>query len=121
MNNIHKYEYRGVPFASWLYRIAKSELYQSFRDQKAQRTVNIDTTNLVLMIDEMEEDTTEETRKILIKAIGELNEDEVQMVELRFFERRSFKEIGEILDITENNAKVKSHRVINKMKKLFNQ
>ena len=26
MTNLHKYEYRGVPFASWLYRIAKSEL-----------------------------------------------------------------------------------------------
>ena len=25
MNNLHKFEYRGVPFSSWLYRIAKSE------------------------------------------------------------------------------------------------
>ncbi|MDG1915574.1 MAG: sigma-70 family RNA polymerase sigma factor [Crocinitomix sp.] len=121
LNNIHKYEYRGVPFASWLYRIAKSELYQSFRDKKARRTVNVDTSNLSEMIDEMEEDTSEDTRKVLIQMIKKLKEDEVQMVELRFFEKRSFKEIGEILDITENNAKVKSHRVINKMKKLFNQ
>lgn len=121
LNNIHKYEYRGVPFASWLYRIAKSELYQSFRDKKAQRTVNLDTSSLVQMIDEMEEDTSEDNRKSLIQIIKKLKEDEVQMVELRFFEKRSFKEIGEILDITENNAKVKSHRVITKMKKLFNQ
>lgn len=121
LNNIHKYEYRGVPFASWLYRIAKSELYQSFRDKKARRTVNVDTSNLSEMIDVMEEDTSDDTRKVLIQLIKKLKEDEVQMVELRFFEKRSFKEIGEILDITENNAKVKSHRVINKMKKLFNQ
>ncbi|WP_066755938.1 RNA polymerase sigma factor [Crocinitomix algicola] len=121
LNNIHKYEYRGVPFASWLYRIAKSELYQSFRDKKARRTVNVDTARLSDVIDEMEEDTTDETHKMLIKLISKLKEEEVQMVELRFFEKRSFKEIGEILEITENNAKVKSHRVINKMKKLFNQ
>ncbi|NOQ74446.1 MAG: sigma-70 family RNA polymerase sigma factor [Crocinitomix sp.] len=121
LNNIHKYEYRGVPFASWLYRIAKSELYQSFRDKKARRTVNVDTSNLSEMIDEMEEDTSDGNRQVLIQLIKKLKEDEVQMVELRFFEKRSFKEIGEILDITENNAKVKSHRVINKMKKLFNQ
>ena len=121
LNNIHKYEYRGVPFASWLYRIAKSELYQSFRDKKARRTVNVDTSNLSEMIDEMEEDTSDDNRKVLIHLIKKLKEEEVQMVELRFFEKRSFKEIGEILDITENNAKVKSHRVINKMKKLFNQ
>lgn len=121
LNNIHKYEYRGVPFASWLYRIAKSELYQSFRDKKAKRTVNVDTSNLSQVIDEMEEDTSEENRKILLDLIRRLKEEEVQLVELRFFEKRSFREIGEILDITENNAKVKSHRVVTKMKKLFNQ
>ena len=118
LNNIHKYEYRGVPFASWLYRIAKSELYQSFRDAKAKRTVNIDTVHLADMIDEMEEAGTDEDRKMLIHLIGELNDDEVQLIEMRYFEKR---EMGEILEITENNAKVKSHRVLKKMKKLFNQ
>ena len=28
LTNIHKYEFRGVPFSSWLFRIAKSGLYQ---------------------------------------------------------------------------------------------
>jgi RNA polymerase sigma-70 factor (ECF subfamily) len=121
LNNIQKYEYRGVPFASWLYRIAKSELYQSFRDEKATRTVNVDTVSLHDMIDDMEEDMSEEKRSILLKAIGELSEDEVQMIEMRFFEKRSFKEIGDVLEITENNAKVKAHRIIQKMKALFNK
>ena len=26
LTNLHKYEFRGVPFSSWLFRIAKSEL-----------------------------------------------------------------------------------------------
>lgn len=122
LNNIHKYEYRGVPFASWLYRIAKSELYQSFRYKKARRTVNVDTTHLANVMEEIEEPVGGEIeRKILLQLIGQLKEDEVQMVEMRFFEKRSFKEIGEILEITENNAKVKSHRIVQKMKKLFNQ
>lgn len=121
LNNIQKYEYRGVPFASWLYRIAKSELYQSFRDEKATRTVNVETVSLHDMIDDSQEDMSEEKRAILLKAIGELGEDEVQMIEMRFFEKRSFKEIGDILEITENNAKVKAHRIIQKMKALFNK
>jgi RNA polymerase sigma-70 factor (ECF subfamily) len=40
---------------------------------------------------------------------------------MRFFERRSFKEIGEILNITENNAKVKCFRALEKLKKYFNE
>jgi len=37
---------------------------------------------------------------------------------MRFFEKRSFKEIGEILSITENNAKVKTFRVLEKLKSI---
>jgi RNA polymerase sigma-70 factor (ECF subfamily) len=42
-----------------------------------------------------------------------------QLIEMRFFEKRPFSEIGELLDITENNAKVKAYRVIQKLKNLF--
>ncbi|MCH2234522.1 MAG: sigma-70 family RNA polymerase sigma factor [Crocinitomicaceae bacterium] len=119
MNNLHRYEFRGVPFASWLYRIAKSELYQSFRDKKAQRTVNVDSMNMFEMIEEMEEDDSQINRKKLLEVIKLLKEEEIQLIEMRYFEKRSFREIGEILEITENNAKVKSHRIVLKMKKLF--
>ncbi|MDC3352120.1 RNA polymerase sigma factor [Crocinitomicaceae bacterium] len=64
LNNIHKYEYRGVPFASWLYRIAKSELYQSFRDKKARRTVNVDTTHLANVMEEISPNSTENEKTI---------------------------------------------------------
>jgi RNA polymerase sigma-70 factor (ECF subfamily) len=45
----------------------------------------------------------------------------VQMLELRFFEKRAFKEIGDILNMTENNAKVKVYRLLQKMRKLFEE
>jgi RNA polymerase sigma-70 factor (ECF subfamily) len=117
--NISKYEYRGVPFSSWLYRIAKSELYQSFRDKKAERTINIDTVNVVAIIDEIESDETEENKKHLLHSLSLLKEKDVQLIELRFFEKRSFKEMGEILELTENNAKVKTFRALEKLKTLF--
>lgn len=119
LNSIERYEYRGVPFSSWLYRIAKSEVYQSFREKKAKRTVNVETIQLEGFIEDWEEDTTEENRKILLNVIGSLKEEEVQLIEMRYFEKRSYREIGEILELTENNAKVKTHRVINKMKKTY--
>jgi len=119
LNNIHKYEYRGVPFASWLYRIAKSELYQSFRDKKARKTVNVESFQLFELIEDLEEDKTIENRGVLLNIIRDLDENEVEIVELRFFEKRSFREIGEILNITENNAKVKAHRIVKKMKKIY--
>ncbi len=119
MNNIKRYEYRGVPFSSWLYRIAKSEVYQSFRDKKSKRTVSVESFQLVELIEEWDEDNSEQKRSILLKIIAELKEEEVQLVEMRYFEKRSFREIGEILELTENNAKVKTHRIVTKMKKIY--
>ncbi len=119
LQNIHKYEFRGVPFSSWLYRIAKSELNQAFRDNAALQTVNIDTQSIGHFIDDFEEEDLEEQKVKLKHALSQLKADELQMIELRFFEKRSFKEIGEIMDMTENNAKVKSFRTLEKLKKLF--
>ncbi|MBM3186701.1 MAG: sigma-70 family RNA polymerase sigma factor [Bacteroidetes bacterium] len=119
LSALNKFEFRGVPFSSWLFRIAKSELYQSFRDKKASRTVNIDMVTIVQIVDEFCEDHSEENRQKLLKCLTLLKENELQLIEMRFFEKRSFREIGEILDLTENNAKVKTFRALIKLKKKF--
>lgn len=119
MKNLHKYEYRGVPFSSWLYRIAKSELYQAFRDRTARRTVNVESMHLFEMIEEFEEDDSSANKKKLFKCLSLLKDEDLQLIELRYFEKRSYREIGEILDITENNAKVRTFRTLERLKKLF--
>ena len=119
MHSIKKYEYRGVPFSAWLYRIAKSELYQSFREKKADRVVNIETYQLFDVSEEIEDDNSGENKSMLIKALSKLKEADLQLIELRFFEKRSFREIGDILELTENNAKVKTFRAIEKLKKMI--
>lgn len=120
LENLHKYEFRGVPFASWLYRIASSEVNNLFRSQKAQRTVNIDSVSIYGIIEEIQESKIEEYHDKIVTIIAEkLEEDELQLIEMRFFEKRSFKEMGEILEITENNAKVKTYRILDKLKKII--
>ncbi len=119
LSNLHKYEYRGVPFASWLYRIAKSELYQAFRDRKARRTVNVENMHLFEMIEEFDEDNSSENKKKLIDCLAAMKEKDMQLLEMRYFEKRSYREIGEILDISENTAKVRSFRALDRLKKLF--
>jgi RNA polymerase sigma-70 factor (ECF subfamily) len=49
-----------------------------------------------------------------------LKPDEITIIELRFFEERPFKEVADILGLTETNAKVKVYRIVQKMKELFN-
>jgi len=119
LESLHKYEFRGVPFASWLYRIASSEVNNVYRAQK-QRTVNIDSVGVYGVIEEIGETKIDQYHDKIVDIIGkELPEDELQLIEMRFFEKRSFKEIGEILNITENNAKVRTYRILEKLKKII--
>ena len=117
MTYLPRYENRGLPFASWLYRIAKSEVNQLFKDRKAQRTVNIETVYVKDMVEEMEESYREQYLEAVIEAIEELPEQDLMLVEMRFFEKRPFKEVAEILEITENNAKVRLYRLLDRIKK----
>jgi len=119
MNSLHKYEYRGVPFASWLYRIASSEVNNLFRAQKAQRTINVESVSVYTIIEEIQESKIDEYHDKIVDIIGGLPENELQLIEMRFFEKRSFKEIAEILEMTENNAKVKTYRILDKLKKMI--
>jgi RNA polymerase sigma-70 factor, ECF subfamily len=117
LTNIQKYQFKGVPFASWLYRIAHNEVMQLFRTQKDKRAVNADIGDLRFICEENEEPFFEEYIPAIKKLILELDNSDLQMVELRFFEKRPFKEIAEILEITEVNAKVRMYRIIEKLKK----
>jgi RNA polymerase sigma-70 factor (ECF subfamily) len=121
ISNLSKYEFRGLPFSSWLFRIAKSEVYQSFRDQKAKRTVSIDKVTIVQVFEELEVDGREEDKIKLKQVLRKINEKDLALIEMRYFEKRSYREIGEIISVTENNAKVKTFRALQKLKVLFKE
>jgi RNA polymerase sigma-70 factor, ECF subfamily len=117
LTNLEKYQYKGVPFGSWLYRIAHNEVMQLFRSRKEKRAVNADVSDLRFLCEQSESPFFEEYIPVIKKLILQLNPQDLQMVEMRFFEKRAFKEIAEILDITEVNAKVRMYRIIEKLKK----
>lgn len=115
--NIKKFEFKGYPFSSWLYKIALNEINQFYRKTKKERTVNVDDLIIEDVIEELNEKFSDEKSQKLLEILANLNEEKLVLIEMRFFEKRSFKEISEILNITENNAKVKTYRVLDEMKK----
>jgi RNA polymerase sigma-70 factor (ECF subfamily) len=117
MVNIDKYEFKGVPFGSWLYRIATNELLSAIKRNSSIRTVNIDSTGLKEMAEDTDENIWEAYQPQLIEAIGKLPEQDLQLVEMRFFQKMPFKQIAEILDTSEPNAKMRLYRILERMKK----
>ena len=119
MINLEKFEFRGLPFSSWLYRISLNELNLYFRETKKRRSVSLDENGLDNFNAEHpdDEDAEEIPMEHLITALNVLTDGEVTLLEMKYFEKRGHREISEILGISESNAKVKLHRIIKKMRK----
>ncbi|MTI20119.1 sigma-70 family RNA polymerase sigma factor, partial [Fulvivirga sp. RKSG066] len=110
----------GVPFSAWLYKIAINEVNAFFRQQKKfSRSVNIEDQDINLLITEIDYKEPQIDPHVLIPVLLEqLSEHEIQFIELRFFENYSFKDMGYLLGLTEVNAKVKTYRILKKLKKI---
>ncbi|MBK5280099.1 MAG: sigma-70 family RNA polymerase sigma factor [Bacteroidia bacterium] len=120
LTHIGRYQFRGFPFSAWLFRIAINQCNNFFRKKKLNRTVVLEDASVEHLYAEITADQTlEEWERQLPAILEKLEQDELYVIELRFFEARPFKEIADILGITENYAKVRTYRILEKMKKLF--
>jgi RNA polymerase sigma-70 factor, ECF subfamily len=118
--NLHKFRFRGLPFSAWLFRIALNECNSFFRSNKRHRIVTLEDGVIDHLHDELTADSSvQDLEERLPGVLQKLSVDELQLIELRFFEERPFKEIASILNITETYAKVKVYRVLDKLKKYF--
>jgi len=120
MNSLDQFEFRGVPFGAWLYRIATNETNKHYRENKKRLlTLEDHKVNLVMTCSELDDADMEQKQKVLTDLIGELEEEEIRILELKFFEIKNFKEIAFILDKKESAVKMKMYRSLNKLKERF--
>lgn len=117
MLNLKKYKFQGLPFSAWLYRIATNQINEFYRGSQFQRVVSVEDEQINTIFKDASIDNSDKS-ELISKLLDELDEDEVQILELRFFEDRPFKEVAFILDMSENNAKVRTYRILEKLKKI---
>jgi RNA polymerase sigma-70 factor (ECF subfamily) len=117
MQKIKGYEFKGVPFSAWLYRIASNEVAQHYRNTKKLRVVSAEETQIEDIVEEMDFDNYGAYREVMLEVLEELKPIDLQLIEMRFFEKRPFKEISEVLGLSESNAKVKTYRILERLKK----
>ena len=121
MLNLAKYKYQGFPFSSWLYRIALSELGDMFRAETAERALKVEWANSADLLNDLDGSPSKIDANQLASALNQLSEDNLSMIEMRYFEKVKLKDIAVIMDISESNAKVKMHRTLNKLRKYLNE
>lgn len=117
MANIKKYEDRGFPFSSWLYRIASNEVVMHFRKLKKDQVMELDLLKVNSLVSEIDDATQKEQLiQLLTSELQKMPEDLQNLIEYRFFDLLSFKEIGGILNVKEDAAKRRVYRALEKLK-----
>ena len=119
LQKLDQYQFKGVPYSAFLYRVASNEITSHYRKTQKNRIVSFEDAQLNNITDEMEETISQHSTAELLQALDELPLAKMQMIEMRFFEKRSFKEIAAIMEITESNAKVKTYRILEKLRKII--
>src|SRR5690606_7106614 len=86
LNNLPKYEFRGVPFSAWLYKIASNEVNKHYRKRKHDKVFSIEEMRVRELMEMVNEDWDEELIQRLLRYLKELPTEMLEVLELRFFE-----------------------------------
>lgn len=112
--HIHTYEDKGIPFSAWLYRIAHNLVANWHRDNSRNKEVSIEDQQYLHHPDDHPEFTLVQNQDsdVLLKAIRKLPAERQQLVILKFVDRLSNAEIGEIMNKSEGAVKSLYHRTL---------
>jgi len=118
--SLPKYEWRGVPFAAWLLRIAANAIADRARragrespllEEPAESGAGLQGAEM-----RGEELRAIENRARLFRLVGQLPEMQMQVVMQRFVEQRSIREIAEQLGKTEGAIKQLQLRAVQSLR-----
>lgn len=114
MGHIETYTERGVPFQSWLYRIAHNLVANWHRDRSRRKIIPLDEfVSGGLQFDAPDSAAEDkEERQQLLAAVERLPEERQQLLYLKFVSGLSNAEVGQILDRTEGAIKSLYHRTL---------
>jgi RNA polymerase sigma-70 factor, ECF subfamily len=115
--NIAKFEWRGIPFAAWLYRIAANAIAD--RWQRASRQQGDPALDRPADPSEMIDLEKSERVARLFGLVGELPADQRRVIEMRFAEEKSIREIAQALGRTAGAVKQLQFRGIQSLRAQF--
>lgn len=130
IKNLEKYDETKAQPLTWLFTIARNVLVDYFRSSDAKRRKNEiyigkqDDNDITDVIPDgnksMEENVQiDRNKRLLMKEIAKLKQEEQDLIYCRYFEEMAYEEIARKMNIKVNDVGVKLHRTLEKLKKLI--
>ena len=113
LTNLQHFEWRGIPFAAWLFRIA-ANLISDLR-QQSWREMADDNTVSAAQVSPAEIEEVER-RATLFRLVDTLPSEQKRVVVLRFVEQKSIKEVAREIRKTEGAVKQLQFRALSSLR-----
>jgi len=104
--NLPRFQWRGVPFAAWLFRIAANALADHYRKTARDRSLTLPDAP------PPEDEDDAERRARLYRLVAELPEDQRLVLRLRFSEEKSIRDVARALGRSEGAIKQLQFRAL---------
>lgn len=111
MANLSRFEWRGVPLVAWLYRIAANAMADR------RRETGRDSAEPPPDVPDSRESYEIERRAMLFELVDRLPEAQRRVIEMRFVEEKSIREIAAALGRTEGAVKQLQLRALANLRK----
>src|SRR5437899_8022492 len=107
--NLRRFEWRGTPFAAWLYRMASNAIADHYHEKARERNVPADE----ISSNEM---AHAEERATLSRHVDRLPQEQRRVIVIRFLEERSIRDIAGELGKSDGAIKQLQWRALQKLR-----
>jgi RNA polymerase sigma-70 factor (ECF subfamily) len=114
-NNLSSFKFDAA-FFTWIYRIARNETFTILKKESKINTIDTDDPTVYFDQTSSHKDIDGETiSKMLDQAVQFLPEKQKLIFELKYFHHKKYKEIAEILEISEGGCKASYFHAVKKV------
>ncbi len=117
VSHIDSFNPEKASASTWIYVITKNTLIEYFRKQRM--TEDIEELQIPVDDEPVDKLVMEERQEILAKALSELPEKMRDIIVARYYHGFRFSKIGEMMDLSETNARVTHMRALAKLKEIL--
>ena len=117
--HIADFQWRGTPFVAWLYRIAANAIYDRYRQSARESDAAVVDPKIkpaVNAVGASELEAIEQATE-LSKLVKQLNQDQRDVIVMRFIEERSLREVARALKRSEGAIKQLQLRALENLRK----
>ncbi len=109
------------PFRTWMYMIARNTRIDAFKKNKISHQSDDLEVLKSFEADQVSEIENRESSELIKKALKLMNHEKRELVIMNFYLDMSTPEISKILDISENNTRVRLHRALTELRSIYNK